>query len=936
MRKKYIVNFVCICVFMTLVACQRTQPHWNTVLKQDSKLSSGFLPNGMKYLIYPTHTQPERVSLRLLVDAGAAMETDDEDGIAHFIEHMSFNGTTHFKPGTLIHWFKDNGMGFGNDTNAFTSYLHTCYQIDLPKNDEDSLQKGLLVLRDQAFGCLFLQEEIDRERGVILSEMRARDSAKYQEIKAFYQWIGEGTFWSNHFIIGTEATLKKLNSNDFFSFYRKWYNPQRMTVVVTGDCSPKKMFSQLKKAFQNKNKNQEVAPFPELQFREPKENPEVLVYKHKDLSGTHIAFYSQKNIPSKVPTLQAFKDHAAWDLIKIIIEQRLEELKNKTCLAEVSFEHGIDFGTLESTTIAFSGDADAVKVMVGELEKFTRNIHTFGFSQQELDAAKRIFVGKYKLIKDAEQNATPRELAESIIVNLIEKDPILSAQQCQKHFEQVQTYITAEYCERLWKEMFNAGAFLFVSTPDENIVEKDIKQYFFESQQTVLEIPQQFQNMKFQPPFKQLKASKIQDRHFFQKTGVETLRLDNNVRINLKKTDIEKNRIWINVNLGNGLLDFVNTPYPGLNLLLSASFISGGLQQMEHNALKRIFDGKCISLDFDVEDDSYTFKCVTDNESLLEQLQLICAYLLEPGYREEAVLNFRKIIPSWFKYFEHDCDGVRLSKVVKFLVNGDVRYGYNPKEDLLQRNFKEAKEILDPVFEKAYMEVTVIGDFEQTKIIKYLQETLGQLNERESVKSIPENARTLLFPEAQTKQFFYETETDKSMICVVWPTESVWNMQHRRALVVLRDILSDRLLQSIRQTQGDTYSPHVQNIQSELFKNRGYMRALLTVAPEKVDSISDQILKIADDMATQGVTQIELERAVKPIASSLEQFKRTNRFWMDWLKNLQQYPEKQTWDIGEESLYSKLTLTEVNTIAKKYLRRNTAICVQIKPENKEK
>ena len=934
MKKRYI-NFTLIFFCLASAFC-KPQPKWNEPLKQNPKLTVGALPNGMRYFIYPTDTQPGKISVRLLVNAGAAMETDSEDGLAHFIEHMAFNGTEHFKPGTLIHWFKDNGMGFGNDTNAFTVYLHTCYQIDLPKNDVASLEKGLLVLRDQGFGCLFLPEEVERERGVILSEMRTRDSADYRSMKTFLAWVGRGTFLSKRFVIGTEETIKNFTSKNFVNFYKKWYTPRRMTVVVTGDCKPKAIIPELKKAFQDKCVDAQEAPLPELKVRAPQEDPEVLVYTNKDLAGTRVMLHAQKNVVSKPATLQTFKEDATWYLIKIMTDQRLEELKNKTCLTECNFEREVDLKTFDYIETTFVGEAKDIENVVKELEKFNRSIITFGFSQQELNSAKKVYEGKLKLSQDAEQNATPRELANAIVDGLRAERTLTSAQQDLKNFEKIQNYITPEYCEHLWKGCFKEGAFLFVSTPDDKIKEADVKRYYLESKKTVLEIPKNFQNLTFQSPFKTLKPSNICDRHLLKNSDVETFRLENNVRINLKKTDFEKNRILINVNLGNGLLDFVNTPYPGLQWLLGTSFVSGGLQQMDYSALKRVFDGKCISLDFDVEDDSYAFKCVTNRECLLEQLQLICAYLVEPGYREEGVSNFRKMVPIWYDYFEHNCEGVLQSEVTKFFANNDVRYAYAPKEEALKRHFDEAKKILAPVFEKSYMEVTVVGDFDTTQMLKYLQDTFGQLNKREAVKTIPESLRTLPFPEVQTKLFTCQSDLDKAAVYVLWPTESIWNIQHGRILDVIRDVLSDRLLQAIRQTQGDTYSPRVVSSQSELFKNRGSMGALLMIAPEKVDAISDQILKIADDMALKGITQAELDRAVKPIISSLEQLRRSNKFWLGWIRNFQQYPEKQAWDLENEKPYLDLTLKDVNAIAKKYFQRKSAICVQVKPKNEGK
>lgn len=936
MLKKTHIILLPLLVFHTDAFCKKEMVNWNKPLLPSPKLTSGTLKNGIKYHLYPTSTQKNKISLRLLVNAGAAMETNAEDGIAHFIEHMTFNGSENFKPGTLIHYFQDNGIKFGNDTNAFTHYFHTCYQIDLPRNDKENVQKGLMVLRDQGFGSLFLAEEIRRERGVILSEMRTRDSAFYRSYKAMVKFMLPDTIVANRYIIGTENTINSFTQSHFKNFYDKWYTPHRMTLVITGDFKKKEILSLLQSTFECKNstlKNNQESATPDFgPIDTRKEKFEVSVYQNDELPVTNLTLQTNRKIEKFHNNLTSLKEDFAWLIMETIIKHRLNDLKNQTNITEAFFNRDILFSTVENACFSISCNAKDIITITKELEKFSRKIENFGFTFEELESGKKAVEGKLTIACSNEDNAIPAHLADGIINNLMQERVISSAKQDLDNFSLVSSYITPEYCSKLWKDLWDYGAYLFISTPSKDIKEDLIKQAFSESKNTVLALPNKTGKLTFQNPF--VKRNKVKIHHTFKNKAldVESFIFDNNVRVNLKKTNFEKDRILINISLGTGLLALKDNSYPGINLLLGSSFIAGGLKQCTHNDLKRIFDGKLINLDFDVEEDSYTFKCVTNNECFKEQMQLIGAYLTEPGYREEGLTDFRKVVPVWYDYFEHNPEGLLRSKVTNFLTCADVRFGYPEQSILAERNFDEARKILAPVLDKQCMEITIVGDFERTTIIKKLQETVGQLAKRE-----PNNhsePQTIPFPKPQTKIFHCQTELDKSIIYITWPTESFENVQNARILNVLSDILRNTLLQEIRQTTGDTYSPQVINYQSETFKSRGHISTLLVVATGKVDVISEKIYSIVEKIVKHGVSSNDLERSIKPLISSLEKKRETNLFWLNWIKNIQQHPQKSTWALDDANLYKQISVEDVNQIARKYLNRNASICIQIKPENK--
>src|SRR5690606_2330203 len=196
-------------------------------LPPDPRVRYGSLPNGMRYAVMANPEPRERAALRLLVEAGSLHEREDQLGLAHFLEHMAFNGSTHYPPGTLIEFFQRMGMNFGGDTNAFTSFDRTVYMIDLPNTQPATLTEGLQVMHDYADGLLLLEPEIDNERGVILSEKRTRDSVQYRSFIAEFEFVLEGTRLPERLPIGTEDVIQQAPREAFVDFYDTWYRPEK-------------------------------------------------------------------------------------------------------------------------------------------------------------------------------------------------------------------------------------------------------------------------------------------------------------------------------------------------------------------------------------------------------------------------------------------------------------------------------------------------------------------------------------------------------------------------------------------------------------------------------------------------------------------------------------------------------------------------------------
>ncbi len=267
-HRRILPAMVCLFVMLVTNACASAPeskvkplfPHEHSDLAPDPAVSFGRLANGFRYVLLENAKPEDRVSLHLVVNVGAIHESDDERGLAHFLEHMLFNGSTHFAPGELVKYFQKIGMQFGPDANASTGFFRTVYDINLPKGNHESVDEALVVMSDYAEGALLLPEEIEREREVILAEKRTRDSADYRTYVASIQFELAGTRFPERLPIGTEEVIRGADRDKFKAFYDAWYRPDNMILVMVGDFDRSVAETLIKERFSGMRPRRDLPP----------------------------------------------------------------------------------------------------------------------------------------------------------------------------------------------------------------------------------------------------------------------------------------------------------------------------------------------------------------------------------------------------------------------------------------------------------------------------------------------------------------------------------------------------------------------------------------------------------------------------------------------------------------------------------------------------
>jgi len=369
-------------------------------IKPDANVVYGTLSNGMRYVIMPNKQPPGRVSMRLHIAAGSLMEREDQRGVAHFLEHMVFNGSKNFPDASeLIPKMQRLGIAFGAHANAYTSFDETVYMLDLPNNEDDTLKLGFDVMRDFGDGAFLRDEEIEKERGVILSEKTSRDSVQMRLMEEQFQALLPDSLMSKRFPIGTEKIIKSAPRKAFTDFYSQYYIPSKMTFVYVGDFDPIAAEKRIIASFGSMKNPVSPIANPELGTVPSGHGYQTLVMADKEVATTDITLLTKKRYQKKPDTRANRGVELPLTLAHAIINQRLSILTKKedvTISDGNAFSYDL-FDFVELTGISVDAKDHNWKAALPVLEQELRRAIKHGFTESELKQIKAQFFQHQKM-----------------------------------------------------------------------------------------------------------------------------------------------------------------------------------------------------------------------------------------------------------------------------------------------------------------------------------------------------------------------------------------------------------------------------------------------------------------------------------------------------------------------------------------------------------
>lgn len=916
------------------LALPESWPHEGSDLPADPKVTWGQLKNGLRYAILPHDEPPERISLRLYVGAGSLMESGEQQGLAHFLEHMAFNGTENFPAGEMVEYFQRLGMAFGADTNAHTSFDETVYKLELPNASEEVLRDSLLLLRDYADRMVIAPEEVDRERGVILAEMVQRDSPEYRSFVEELKFLLPGSLVSERLPIGQREILESATAEVLRDYYETWYDPQRMFLVATGNVTAETLEPLFAEYFEGLEPG-ELPPLP-VPVAAIESAFATAVHHEPEAKAVTVSMTSLEPVDRGPDSREKRVQELFRDAAHAILNRRFERYAQEE---EAPFTRAFAvtypwLNSVRTSSLVITTSPQQWNSALALAEQELRRAREHGFTEAEVEEVR----ARFRLVyEQAAQTASTRKapglangLVQSFARGMVFTHPEDVYEILLPVIEEMSAEDLHEGIRRNWPRgpdrVFVAG-----NLPGE--VDQEVALAAFQtSQEVAVEALETEEEKRFAyTDFGD--SAEVLAQHTHEDLGITQVMFVHGVRLNLKPTDFEANTIRVLVRVGGGELS-IPEGRPELAFVAGQTFVAGGLEEHSFDELRRILAGTSAGVSFGVAADAFELAGSTTPEDLELQLQLMAAYLSEPAFRPESLRLMQRELDEFYRGVNQTLRGTMRDEVARFLANGDGRFGVPDREQVEAVTLNEVREWLVPQLRDGYLEISIVGDFEVEETIELVAKTLGALPERTINKPSFSQARQVHFPAGQEERFTYPSRLPQALAGMYWPTDDIWDISQTRRLLVLASILDDRLRIKVREELGEAYSPSAYAIASDTYPDYGYLAALIPTEAGGAEALLPVLEEIAESVVLEGISKDEFERAMAPQLERLKLIRRDNGYWLhNVLGRAQEYPHRLDWARTIEEDIASITRDEIETLAVRYLDGASAARVLIVPED---
>jgi zinc protease len=898
---------------------------------------TGTLDNGMRYYIRKNSKPENRLELRLAVNAGSMQEDDDQRGLAHFVEHMAFNGTTNFEKNDLINFLEKTGVRFGADLNAYTSFDETVYMLQLPTDKEGLVDKGLTVMSDWATGIAFEGEEIDKERGVIQSEWRTGLGANERMRYTWWPKVFHETRYADRLPIGVMDIIQNAPHDRFRRFYQDWYRPNLQAIIVVGDLNVEEMEQKIKATFAGL-KNPENPR--EKKLYEVPDHKETFIGLATDKEATRIDVNLYiKHDAQKVKNLQDYRRTLMQELYNGMLNERFAEITQEKEAPFISASAGYGGfvrskdAYFASATAKETGILESVKILVRENQRVLQH----GFTETELERQKLAIEAAAETDYKERDKTRSGNLAMQAVYHFLNNEPLFGAEKEMRLIKEFLPSITLEEVNALAKEWITEeNRALVITAPDKESVkmpsEEALRAVLNSAKEMVVEpYKDKFLDMPLMekaPTPGKVVASNLVTTDDLQITEYT---LSNGVKVVMKPTTFQNDKISLMAFSPGGHSLYSDEDY--LTASNAARVVDQmGLGKFDAIALNKKLTGVTLSLSpyiGELYEGFYGSSSVEDFETLMKLV-----YLYGTDARKDQD-DFERIISQTVEGLRNQSANpmMAFSEAITSIKNGNhPRRIVLPKiEDVEAMKLDRAFEIYQDRFSDfSDFTFVLVGNFKPEEIKQPLEQYLGALpsiNRKEKGKDVGvkygvnggvKDIKKGLAPQANVYIGFMQ--------------EGNFTQEQRHRLQSMSSVLNIMVRENLREEKGGVYSPRVSaSVQTEP-RGLADMFVFFQCAPEDVDELVKAVKEEIKDLQTNGPSEENFNKIRETQRRTRESNLEKNRFWMNTLTEY--YSENK--DLKEikayENLIETITKEDIQKAANQYLDLDKAIIVTVKPE----
>lgn len=941
MKKLIALVMICCCAWMTFA---QKDLNLNDPIKADPNVTIGKLENGLTYYIRKNSYPKDRVEFRLAVNAGSNQETDEQQGLAHFTEHMAFNGIEGFPSNSVVDHLRSKGVVFGADLNAYTSFDETVYMIPMPTDDPGNIDLGLKILRGWAAGLLYDNKEIDEERGVIIEEYRLGLGASDRMRKEYWPILMKDSRYADRLPIGKLDILQTFDYQVIKDFYKDWYRPDLQAVIVVGDIDVKVVEEKIKTMFGNIPAKQNPKK-KEIYGIAPNKEPLVAVCTDPEATGSQVMLI-RKHQHKAMKTIGDFRQQLCIDLYNAMYDARFEEMTQDPKCPFIAASAG--YGDFIGNTDMYGSNAmakenrinDAVTVLMQEDYRVLKH----GFLQTELDRAKEELLERYdKAAKEVDKTESAK-FASQYINNFLRQDPIPGAKRENNFAKKLIEGITLEEINALAKDWVTDDNMVAIITAPEK---EDVKVPSKEEILTILNDKSLANVQPYVDTYKDqeilekeaLTPGKITNIEKIEAVGAEKWTLSNGITVYVKKTDYKNDEILFSASSKGG-----KSLYPVKDLAsvdFAAEIIDrGGIAGLDYNSLMKKMKGKNVGVSPNISLLTEGFSGSSSPKDLEFFFQYLNAFFTNPRIDKNAfdlVLDETKeqvkmiTAQPMYKY---------IGKFIEAAYNNDPymkqMFSYDD-EYFAQVDFDRAVRIYKERFANpADFNFFFVGNYDEKEMKEFVELYLGSMKTEPSKKENYDLSVLKPRPDKASTQTVYAGTEQQGWMGMYITNPIEWNYRNSIIADMIGEALDIQFVKIVREKMGDVYSPMVQMSASKLPQPEMTLMILLGCDPAKTDKLADASLKILNDFKVKGPDKKTMELIKKQMLSTRAKNIQTNRFWLGYISGKITQGEPIVNPSEYDNIVNSVTKKEMVEFMKKYFKPEVYTRADMHPTTMQK
>ena len=904
-----------------------------------SEIKMGKLSNGLTFYIRKNVKPEQKVELRLAVKAGSILEDEDQRGLAHFTEHMAFNGSKHFKKNELVSFLESIGVKFGADLNAYTTFDETVYILPIPVDKPDNLEKGFLVLEDWASSVQFDPNEIEKERGVVLEEERLGKGAEERMLKKMLPHILQGSRYATRLPIGTSEVLKTFKQATIRKFYKDWYRPDLMAVVVVGDIDIAVAEGLVRKHFE-KMKNPAAARKRDYADVPGRSQSEGLVVTDPEATNHILQIFYGTQKSGVNTTVADYRKSIIKSISGQLLSLRMQELTQKATPPFIfgssdrsKFVHGHElyFGI---ALIGKSGVSAAIDAVMQENERARK----FGFTQAELDRAKKTFLRNIERAYNEREKTESVNYAQEYLRNFLSDEPIPGISNEYNYYKQFLDGISL-----LEINEYTAGN--IPSSAENKLVVfqgPDKADFSIPGNEALLEAVVAAEKILVTPYEEKAVAANLMNakpeggRISFSKKnaelGLTELTLGNGVKVILKQTDFKNDQILLSGFRFGGQSMFDEKDL--FNAQFATTIVSQmGVGTFTPTDLRKVLAGKTVSASPQLTDLTEEISGQSGTGDVETMLQLVNLYFTMPRKDEELFKGFVAKYQAMIQNMMSDPGTVFQDSVSRML------YGHHPRgprfprpKDFEKINLDRLMEIYKERFSNARgWTFYVVGSFDESKIKPLIASYLGSLPATSASGS---SFRDLGVRPVKgvVKKEIRKGKEQQSQISMAFTGEAAFTEENQLILRALIDLLNIKITETLREKLSGIYAGGMSGALSKDPYNSYTINISLPCGPENVDKLIKATLAEIQKVKDAGPTMADLNKVKEAFSKQYLENIKDNGYWIGRLQRNAELGTDPSGILTLDQRMSAITTRDLQEAATKYFNMNNYFQALLYPE----